>query len=217
MENEKTLFDRLVEYNSKLEQMSELKEILKIRYTENTSCEILCKIFNNCDNYEICETDLFNYPPVCIVKDNIYDETVGSRYGAGIHYFENEDGTKSDYHIITLSESLYNEASSDLLRFVLAHELGHYRRKHSTATYADQGERNILREIEADLYACDIIGLEGYLNGVEDYVKLLISKNIHGPITELMNRSEYIARKFNVNGVMYKFKCTMHEDSESKG
>lgn len=217
MENEKTLFDRLVEYNSKLEQMSELKEILKKLYTEKTSCEILCKIFNNCDNYEICETDLFNYPPVCIVKDNIYDETASIRYGAGIHYFENKDGTESDYHIITLSESLYNEASSDLLRFVLAHELGHYRRKHSTATYADQGKRNILREIEADLYACDIIGLEGYLNGVEDYVELLISKNIHGPITELMNRSEYIARKFNVNGIMYKFKCAIHEDSESKG
>ena len=215
MENNKTNFEMLVEYNSRFKKFSELKELLKVMYTETTNCEILSKIFNSDDKYEIYETDLFTYPVVCIVKDSAYDEKSEVAYNAQLHYFENEDGTKSDYHIITMSESLFNEASSDLLSFVLTHELGHYRRKHTSTTYADDGGRNILREIEADLYACEVIGLEAYLNGVEDYVKLLINKNMHRPITELMNRSEYIARKFNVDGVMYKFKRTFNHKNDN--
>lgn len=213
MEKSKSLYNILQENRS--DDDLKIKDLLKKHYTEFTNSEDMVKLFSNHENYEVYKTDLFTYPIVCIFKTEILIEIYGDQFNIGyLNYFENEERTKILYPVIILSDEVLNTRNRTLINYVLAHELGHYRKNHVSSIYFNDNKRNILKEVEADLYACSILGIEGAINGLRELVIYLIDKFPKSDVDEVLKRLTFISRKYNVSGALDGFELIEKEDKE---
>ena len=56
------------------------------------------------------------------------------------------------------------------------------------------------------LYACNILGSETTIIGMSEFIDYVISDNPNANINELANRLEFLTRKFNIHGIMDKYR-----------
>lgn len=187
------------------EEYKNLKETIKKTYTEFTKCETLNTLFSDLDNFEIYENDICSFPVVCIFKHDIFKSVHPDKTDIGLmHHFENEN--KIIYPVILIDEILFNLNNKTLVDFIIAHELGHYRKNHVSSIYFGDENRNILKEIEADLYACDVLGIERCIGGFRELASYAIANNCgHDVVDEVLKRLEFVARKYNVAGALVGF------------
>lgn len=202
IESGKTLYDNL-KNTSKDDDKIKIKDMLKKTYTEYTNSENMVKLFSDHDNYEIYDNTLFSHPIVCIFKDTVLNEVYNSSLIIGsLNYFETKDKTKIIYPVIILSENIFNSGNTPLINYVLAHELGHYRRNHVSTIYFEDDRRHILKEVEADLYACSVIGVEGCISGLRELVKFLIENEPTSDVDEVLKRLTFISRKYDIRDAL---------------
>lgn len=198
------------------EEYKKLKESIKRTYTESTNCKTLNTIFSDLDNFEIYENDICTYPVVSIIKHDIMKSVHPSKSDIGmIHYFENEN--RIICPVIIIDEILFNLNNKILLDFIIAHELGHYRKNHISSIYFGETNRNILKEIEADLYACDVLGIERCIDGFRELACYAIDNEYdHDVVDEILKRLEFVARKYNVAGALAGFKRELNDCKDNK-
>lgn len=190
------------------EETLKIKDMLKKTYTEYTNCDTMVTLFSDNDNYEIYSTDLFTHPIVCVFKNDVLEKVYGNDETLGcLSYFEDKDCTKIVFPVIIISELLCSLNNKVLLNYIISHELGHYRKNHVSNLYpGDKGDRDILKEVEADLYTCEILGVEGCINGLRELARYLITEKPNADVEEVLKRLAFISRKYNISGVLDEFK-----------
>lgn len=213
--NIEKLYGHLQKQNND-ESYIKLKESIKKTYTEYTKSKDLMIIFSNIDNFEIYKNDLFNFPVVCIIKNEILRSVYPSKLDIGmLQYFENKDGTEIVFPVIIIDEEVFNSNNKPLFNFIIAHELGHYRKNHVSTIYFKDERRNILKEVEADLYACSILGIEKCIDGLRELAIYIIDNNAdNNVVDEVLKRLEFIARKYNISGVLDGFSIKLSDDKK---
>ncbi len=207
IESTKTLYSNLIE-TSNTEENKKIKEMLKNTYNKYTKCKKTQELFSNDDNYEIYDHNLFSFPLVCVFKTEIIKKVYGDTTSlfAFLLCFENDDRTEMIYPVIILTDEAYNLGDQSIVDFLICHELGHYRRKHLSTVYFEDGNRNILKEVEADLYACEVLGVEKCIKGFRAFIGFIMDNKPTVDEDELLKRLTFIARYHNINGALNGFK-----------
>lgn len=200
------------------EEYKQLKETLKETYTKKTKCEDLMKLFSDTDNFKVYDNKLFSYPVVCIFKNEVLRNIYPNKSDIGmLQHFEDVSGTKMIYPVILVDEAIFNSNDTELFEFVITHELGHYRKNHVSTIYFNDVRRNILKEIEADLYACEIIGIEKCIDGLRALASYAVDINAHtSTIDEIVKRLEFIARKYNITGALDGFSVVNNKETNNE-
>lgn len=156
--------------------------------------KFISNIMSSPDNFEIYHSSFtpITIPPILIVKYEImnkYTECEGF-----IYYFTDNKTDNMISPIILVSSRIFEYGNPLLLEYIIMHEVGHYRLKHVS------GARSILDEVEADLSACDSMGVDKFIAGVQSFIKYVeeykLYKNID--MDELMSRFKFVT---NIKGV----------------
>lgn len=156
-------------------------------HISKTTDSLITDIFKDESNFEIYDSKFspISSPPILIVNHDIIEKN-NIISDVSLFYLLNKTNNVMEYPIIIMSSRLFDYGNIQLIDYSILHEIGHYRLSHTDK------ERNILNEVEADLYAYESLGLEGFIGGYNGLIDYIEEYKIDVNMDEIHRRTKFI-------------------------